>query len=130
MRNSRSQLWFWLQVDGEAALHLGLCVKASQVYVYMILHEMGGGRWLRMRDQLDDCAHLHPPHASHAPVHPVLSVEGTKGEDICALLLQVARRVTKNILEERVNYSLAATRQGSRSLPGKLLLFPLLLPLA
>ena len=42
VRNSRSQLWFWLQVDGEAALHLGLCVKASQVYGYMILHEMGG----------------------------------------------------------------------------------------
>ena len=126
MRNSRSQLWFWLQLDGEAALHLGLCVKASQAYVYMILHEMGGWWWwLRMRDQLDDCAHLHPPHASHAPVHPVLSVEGTKGEDVCALLLQVAESV-----EERVNYSLAATRQGSRSLPGKLLLFPPLLPLA
>ena len=44
-----------------------------------------------MRDQLDEGAHLHPPHSSHAPIHPVLSVESAKGEYICALLLQVER---------------------------------------
>ena len=44
-----------------------------------------------MRDQLEDRTHLHPPHASHAPIHPVLPVESPEGEDVSAALLQVAR---------------------------------------
>lgn len=29
VRKSRSQLWFWLQLAGEAASHLGLCERLS-----------------------------------------------------------------------------------------------------
>ena len=49
-----------------------------------------------MRDQLDDGAHLHPPHPSYAPIHPVLAVENTKGEHVSALLLQAASTSKKN----------------------------------
>ena len=81
-----------------------------------------------MRDQLDDGAHLHPPHPSHAPIHPVLSVESTKGEHISAILLQVASS-SKLFLWGQLD-SLVATQQGNRSPPGILLLFLLILSLA